>query len=245
MVTEGIYRYNAQRLVAEGVGWDLVTLFAAVPALLLAVPGLARGRLRWKLFALGILAYLFYQYLMYAVTWAFGPLFLLFVGIYAGSLAAIVWLLSTIRVKELPDRFSERFPGVGMGIFGLGIALVLTTMWLGRVIPAMTGDIRGVLMGQTTLVVQALDLGFIVPLAMFTGIMAWRRRPLGYLLASALVVKGAAMAAAISAMLLVAWSVEGSLEVAPLGLFVAVLAAAVWLGVRMYRSVRPAPPQGA
>jgi hypothetical protein len=237
MVTDGIYRYNAQRLVAEGVGWDLFTLFAAVPALLVALLGVSRDRLRWKLFALGILAYLFYQYLMYAVTWAFGPLFLLFVGIYAGALAAILWILSTIRVKELPERFSDRFPGLGMGVFSLAIGLVLTGMWLGRIIPATAGQIQGVLVGQTTLVVQALDLGLIVPLAVFTGVMAWRRRPLGYLLASVLVVKGAAMAAAISAMLLVAWSVEGTLEIAPLAFFVLVVAAAVWLGVRMYRSV--------
>jgi hypothetical protein len=237
MVTDGIYRYNAQRLVAEGVGWDLFTLFAAVPALLVALLGVSRDRLRWKLFALGILAYLFYQYLMYAVTWAFGPLFLLFVGIYAGALAAMVWILSTIRVKELPERFSDRFPGLGMGVFSLAIGLVLTGMWLGRIIPATAGQIQGVLVGQTTLVVQALDLGLIVPLAGFTGVMAWRRRPLGYLLASVLVVKGAAMAAAISAMLLVAWSVEGTLEIAPLAFFVLVVAAAVWLGVRMYRSV--------
>ncbi|WP_455382268.1 hypothetical protein, partial [Salinispira pacifica] len=31
MVTDGIYRNNAQRVVAEGVGWDIVTLFLAVP----------------------------------------------------------------------------------------------------------------------------------------------------------------------------------------------------------------------
>ncbi|MDZ4065132.1 MAG: hypothetical protein U1E22_10765, partial [Coriobacteriia bacterium] len=28
MVTEGTYAYNAQRVVAEGVGWDIFTLFA-------------------------------------------------------------------------------------------------------------------------------------------------------------------------------------------------------------------------
>jgi len=245
MVSGGVYRYNAERLVAEGVGWDIFTLFVAVPALLAALPGLGRGGLRWRLFAIGILGYLFYQYLMYAVTWAFGPLFLLFVAIYAGSLAAIVWVVSTIRVHELPGRFTERFPGRGMGIFSFAVGLLLTGMWLGRIIPAMTGEIQGLLVGQTTLVVQALDLGLIVPLAVFTGAMAWRRRPLGYLLASVLVVKGAAMAAAISAMLLMAWSVEGALEIVPFALFVLITAVAVWLGVRLYRSVRPAASAAA
>jgi len=80
MIVSGVYRYNAQRVVAEGIGWDVFTLFAAVPALLLCLIWLARGTLRARLFALGVLAYLFYQYLMYSVTWAFGPLFLLFVA---------------------------------------------------------------------------------------------------------------------------------------------------------------------
>ena len=34
--TSGVYRYNAQRIVAEGIGWDVVTLFGAVPAMLVS-----------------------------------------------------------------------------------------------------------------------------------------------------------------------------------------------------------------
>ena len=41
--TTGVYEYNAERVVAEGVGWDWVTLCFAVPALLAALPFLARG----------------------------------------------------------------------------------------------------------------------------------------------------------------------------------------------------------
>ncbi|MBN1837364.1 MAG: hypothetical protein JW820_16030 [Spirochaetales bacterium] len=37
-----------------------------------------------------------------------------------------------------------------------------------------------------------------------------------------------------------AWSVEGALEIVPFALLVLMTAVAVWLGVRMYRSVRPA-----
>lgn len=34
---DGVYAYNAERVVAEGVGWDALTLFFAAPALLIAV----------------------------------------------------------------------------------------------------------------------------------------------------------------------------------------------------------------
>jgi len=34
--TTGVYAYNAQRVVAEGVGWDVFTLFVVVPSLVVA-----------------------------------------------------------------------------------------------------------------------------------------------------------------------------------------------------------------
>jgi len=234
MVTDGVYRYNAERLTAEGVGWDIVTLFMALPALLITLGFLRQNSVRARLFAVGILAYLFYQYLMYAVTWAFGPLFLLFVAIYAASLAAIAWLLSTLGIRKLPDQFGARFPYRGVGIFSIFVAVVITAMWLGRIIPAMQGEIQGVLLGQTTLVVQALDLGIIVPLALFTGFMSLRHRPVSLVLAPVFVVKGAALAAAISAMLVSAWLTEGTLEVVPFLFFLVLFLISVWLGIRMY-----------
>jgi hypothetical protein len=189
--------------------------------------------------ALGLLAYLFYQYLMYALAWAFGPLFPIFVAIYALCLVSLAWIASTVKLAKLPGEFTERFPRRGVAAFSIIMGILLIGMWLGRIIPAMRGEIQGVLLGQTTLVVQALDLGIIVPLALFTGLAVLRRQPLGYLLSSVFVVKGAAMAAAITAMLLSAWAVEGSPEVPPLVLFGAATAMAGWLGFRMYRSSRP------
>lgn len=238
MIVSGVYRYNAQRVVAEGIGWDVFTLFAAVPALLLCLIWLARGTLRARLFALGVLAYLFYQYLMYSVAWAFGPLFVLFVVIFALSLVSIVRIVSTIKMEELEPRTGARFPALGMGIFSLAMAVLLIIMWLARIVAAMNGMIDGVLLGQTTLVVQALDLGLVVPLAIFTGVTALRRRRIGYLLSSVVAIKGVAMAAAICAMLIAAWIVEGALDILPFAIFAAAAAVALWLAFRIYRSVQ-------
>ena len=241
MATTGVYAYNAERVVAEGIGWDIFTLLFAIPALLAALPSLARGSLRGKLFALGILTYLFYQYLMYAVAWAFGPLFLLFVAIYALSLTAIVWIVSTLQLNRLAERFSASFPKRGMAILCFLMAAVLLFMWLARILSALSGQLEGVLDGQTTLVVQALDLGLIVPLALFTGVAAWRGSAAGYLLSAIVAVKAFAMATAICAMLLSAWAYEGTLEVVPLAIFAAAAGASAWLGGRIYRSMLPAP----
>lgn len=243
--TGGVYAHNAQRVVAEGVGWDWFTLLVAAPALLAAAPLVARGSLRGRLFALGLLAYTFYQYLMYATTWAFGPLFPLFIAIYAASLAGLVWVGSTIPLAQLPEIAGERFPRRGMAILSIALALVLVAMWSARIAAGLRGDWDAAMLeGMTTMTVQALDLGIVVPLALWTGVAAWRGRPIGYLLSPVLAVKGVAMASAIVAMLLSAWSVEGRLEIAPTILFGTAAAAMAWLGARMFASLGPAPARG-
>ena len=238
VAVDGVYRFNAQRVVAEGVGWDIFTLFVAVPAMIVLLPALARGRLRARLLAVGLLSYFFYQYLMYAMTWAFGPLFLPFVAIYAGSLAAIAWIVSTIDIGGLAEACTAGFPRRGMAVLSGIMAGVLTLMWMRRIAAGLSGDwSNGMLLGQTTMVVQALDLGLIVPLATFTAIAAWRGRAIGYLLSSVFVVKAVAMALAICAMLFSAWRVEGRLEWVPLAFFGGAAAAAIGLGTNMYRHI--------
>ena len=235
---DGIYAWNAQRVVSEGVGWDFFTLFVAVPSLLAASVFVARGSYRGRLFAVGMLGYFFYQYFEYATYWAYGPLFLLFITIYATSLAGIVWMVSSLDVRGMAARFSDRFPRKAMAAlcFVMSFALVFV-MWLPLVLRSMTGKVDGILLGQTTLVVQAFDLGLIVPLAVFTGVAILRRRPIGYLLSAVFVVKAAAMACAIAAMLLSAWAVEGRLETLPFIFFVGVALTAFWIFIRVFSSV--------
>ena len=241
-VTTGVYAYNPERLVAEGVGWDVFTLFAAVPALLVVAALVARGSFRGRLFAAGLLGYLFYQYLMYAMAWAFGPLLPLFIVVYAASLAGALWLASSIGLAGLPERFSGRFPRRSMGALCMLMAVVLVGMWSQLIATGLRGDLSGAnLLGQTTLVVQALDLGLIVPAALFTGVAVLQRRPIGYLLATVFVVKALAMSLAILAMLVSAWAVEGAPEVGGFAMFGAAALASAWIGIRMYGSVLSEP----
>jgi hypothetical protein len=54
----------------------------------------------------------------------------------------------------------------------------------------------------TTLVIQALDLGFVVPVAFLSGILLFRRKSFGYLLGSVITIKGIALLTAITAMII-------------------------------------------
>jgi hypothetical protein len=238
MATTGVYAFNAQRVVAEGIGWDIFTLVIAVPALFLAASLVARDSFRGRLFAVGLLGYFFYQYLMYAVTWAFGPLFLLFVVIYTAGLAGMVWIGTSVAREGVAGRFGARFPRRSLAVLNTAIAGLLTLLWVQRVAIALGGDlVAGGLTSETTMTTQALDLGLLVPASIFIAVLAWRRSPAGYALAAAFSVTFVAMALAIVGMLLSAWAVEGALEVAPVAIFGLAATAAVALGMRMYGSV--------
>lgn len=241
MVTTGVYAWNPERLVAEGVGWDVFTLAIAVPALLFAAWGVWRGSLRWRLVAVGLLVYLWYQYLMYAMAWAIGPLFLPFVAIVAAAAIGVAWVASSVPVTSLAHNVTEGYPRRGMMIFCAAMALLLLGMWLPMIATVLRGDLEGTLLGQTTLVVQALDLGVIVPLSLATLVLLWRRAPAAVLVATALAVKGLAMAVAICAMLVSAWAVEGALEIGPFVLFAAIALACLTLLVLMLRAIREEP----
>jgi hypothetical protein len=241
LVTTGVYVHNAERVVAEGIGWDLVTLLLIAPALFVVARSVARGSARARLVAVGLLAYTFYQYFMYAMAWAVGPLLVPFVAIYAGSLIGIAWFVASIPLDELERRVTDRFPYRAMAVFSVAMALVLLGMWLPMIAAVLGGQLQDTLNGQTTLVVQALDLGLVVPVAIATAVLAWRRRPLGTLLAATLVIKGLAMAVAIVAMVLSAWYVEGELEVAGLVIFVVAGGACAALARAMYRAIQEDP----
>lgn len=242
--TTGVYAFNAERVVAEGVGWDAVTLFFAVPLLLLALRGVARGSLKARLIAVGVLGYFLYQYLMYAVFWALGPLFPYFIVLYATSAIAIVWTVSTIDATSLPARFNTRFPRRTMAVYSALMGLMLVGMWVPRIATGLSGDVEGAgLLGTPTLSVQALDLGIIVPLALATAVLTWRRGPWGYLLAAVFSVKAVTMAGAICAMLISAALVEGTLEVGPFAIFGSSTLVAAFIAWRIFGSVIPEPAE--
>lgn len=235
---DGVYAHNAVRVVAEGVGWDAVTLFLAVPALLVAAVFVARGSLRARLAALGLFGYLAYQYLMYAMFWAVGPLFPLFVVLYPAALLGIAWIVGTLDTRALAAAVGPGFPRRTLAVFAAVMSAMLVVMWVPRIAAGIAGDPVGAnLLGTPTLTVQALDLGLVVPLSLATAVLVWRRHRAGYVLGALFTVKAVTMAGAIVAMLVSAWMVEGTLEVVPFAIFGAVTAFAGVLAARVLLAV--------
>jgi hypothetical protein len=237
LLVGGVYRYNGLQIASEGVGWDLVTLCLVVPALALTLPALFRGSLRGTLLSAGFLLYFLYQYTEYAVALAYGPFFILYVAIVGLSVSGLALLLSRVDVAALPARFGPRFPRRAMVAFGLYMGLLLGGLWLPLI--ARTFDAAGVteLYGGTTLVVQAFDLGFLVPLGLFTAVTVYRRLPVGYLLSAVVIVKGMSIAAGIVAMLVVEAFTTDVVQLVPIVIFALTALAGGAIAVRIYRGI--------
>jgi hypothetical protein len=185
-----------------------------------------------------MLGYFAYMYLEYAVTWAFGPLFPFFIAIYAASLLGIFWISASLVAEGIGNRFDERFPARPWAVLSVGMSVLLTLLWAGRIATGLAVE-SPVLHGETTMTVQALDLGLVVPASVLIAMLAWRRHPVGRVAAAAFVVTFIATCAAIAAMLVSAWIVTGVLELPPIVVFGLAAAAAAAIGLRMYRSATP------
>lgn len=242
-LTGGAYRFNGINVASEGIGWDLVTLFVIVPALAVTLPALHRGTLRGTLLAAGFLVYFLYQYAEYAMALAYGPLFPVYVAIVALSLSATAILLSRVDVATLPVRFGPRFPRRAMIAFGLYMAILLGGLWLPLVARTLTEASVPELYGGTTLVVQAFDLGFLVPVGLFTAVTVYRRLPIGYLLSAVIIVKGASVAAGIVAMLVVEWVTTSEPQLPPIVIFALTALAGVAIAARIYRGIEAEPSE--
>jgi hypothetical protein len=238
----GVYAGNARQVVAEGVGWDVFTLLVAVPLLLIGAVLVARGSFRGALLVAGMLGYFVYMYLEYAVTWVFGPLFSLFVAILAGSLVGLIGVGSVLAADGAVNRFGEGYPRRSWAGLSIGMALLLSVLWVGRIVDGLSAPIP-VLHGETTMTVQALDLGLVVPVAVTLGVLVLRRNAAGMLAAAAFAVTYVAMSAAIASMMVSTWIVTGDLasSLPPIVLFSGASVAGLAVITRIFRSVRPEP----
>jgi hypothetical protein len=128
--------------------------------------------------------------------------------------------------------------------FGIFMAVLLGGMWLPLLVQSFGAVVVPQLNGATTLVVQAFDLGFLVPLGLFTAVTVHRRLAVGYVLSAIVVVKGMAMGAGIASMLIVEWSATGVWQLPPIVIFASISAVCGYLAWRVYGSISPTTEPG-
>jgi hypothetical protein len=245
MYGQGLYRYETLRTGAGFKGQDVAVLVLSVPLLVLSIVLYRRGSLKGGLLLVGTLAYFLYNYGSMAVGAAYNSLFLVYVALFSASLFGLVLALTSFDVQGLPAHFSTRLPRRGIAVFLFAIGLSLLVVWLGlSIVPALLqGQAPSEVMSYTTLVTHALDLGVIAPTAFLSGILLLRRAPLGYLLASTMLVLSWVLGAGVLT-LSAAQVLAGVLTVGQiLGFvvpFVILTLVGIWLTVVLFRNVSDA-----
>ncbi len=206
----GIYQHDSVSTAAQAKAQDAVTLLVGLPLLIAALLWARNGALGGQLLLSGTLAYFLYTYASLTFLSAYNPLFLVYVAVFSLSLFALILSIRQVDVESLPGRFSEKLPLKLIAGFMAFISLMLMLMWLGRIAPSLSGEVAPYgLEHYTTLVIQALDLGVVMPVGLLAAVLLWQRKPWGYMLASLVMIKGLTLLLAINAMV-VAMAMAGA-----------------------------------
>lgn len=196
----GLYFFDTISLAAQQEGNDLIILTVGLPLLAISTWLAFRGSLRGRLALTGTLGFFLYTYMSMSMLSSYNALFLVYVALFSLSLFAFILSMMSFDLTDLPQHFSARLPrGWIAGLMFL-VGGFLLLAWLGRIVPPLLQNQTPALENTTTLVIQAMDLGLIVPLAILSGILLLRRSPWGYLLASVTLLKGVTLGLAVSAM---------------------------------------------
>jgi hypothetical protein len=197
---QGLYWYDTVSSAAQMQGNDLITLIVGLPLLVISTLLAFRGSLRGRLLLTGTLGFFLYTYMSMAMLTAFNALFLVYVSIFGISLYAFILSMLSFDLADLPGHFSEALPRKWIAGFMFAVGVFLAFAWLNQIITPYLKNVPPLLENTTTMVIQAMDLAMIIPLAVFSGIMLLRRNAWGYLLSSVFILKTITLGLAISTM---------------------------------------------
>lgn len=196
----GLYYWDTVSSAAQMQANDVVTLFLALPLLGISFFMALRGSLKGKLLLSGTLGFILYTYITMCFGAAFNRLFIVYVALFSLSLFAFILNMMSFDLEQLPDQISSRFPRIWIAGLLFFAGAFLTLAWLGRIASALSQGTIPALENTTSMFIQAMDLGVIVPLCILAGILLLRSKPWGYLLSAVGLVKFSTLGTAVSLM---------------------------------------------
>jgi hypothetical protein len=235
----GLYHYDSISYAAQAVAQDAVTLILGIPLLIGGLAWARKGSLRGHLLLTGTLGYMLYTYTSYSFLSSYNPLFLLYVALFSLCLFAFILAMMHLDPELIARCVSDKFPRKGIAIFMIILAGFLLLAWLGRIVPGLiSGTPPFGLESYTTLVIQALDLGIIVPTSGLAAVLLWQDRPWGYALSSVVLVKGLTMGAALIAMIISQIMTGVPVSIVEIVMFSGIALAALVFTLMMFRHIK-------
>ena len=187
---QGWYRYDTPIGALSFKAGDLITLFLAIPALVVSFVLYRRGSLRGGLVLTGALSYFLYTYISLGFGATYNNLFLVYVLIFSASLFGLILALTSFDAESLPAHFTETLPRRGIGIFLVVSGIILSLIWIVlSIAPALLqSKAPPEAYFYTTFMTGIVDIGIVAPALLVAGVLILRRAPIGYLLASTMLV---------------------------------------------------------
>ncbi len=183
--SENLYQDNLF-VQSAWYGTDLITFILAMPIFLISIILYKKKTLFGLLLVFAMLFYFMYNYAFYLFSAALNDMYLIYVAIFALSFYGILLLVRKIKIEEVKESYKESTPikliggymilvGVFLGVFHIGLSLsyVFTDQ-----VPAIVTNVA-----HPTNVIAALDLSFVVPVALLGGISLIKKQAWGYSLA--------------------------------------------------------------
>lgn len=172
------------------IGNDWITLVVAVPLLIAGLMLMRRGSIRGVLLWLGLLGYGLYNYAFYLVGAALNAFFPLYITSFLLAVVALILALARLPVAEAAGWFTPGTPVRLVGGYLAAVALGLTFIWM-MAWAAYVFDGQPPPGGPEAFqIVAALDITLMVPPLAAGGVLLWRRRPWGYVIASIAGIQG-------------------------------------------------------
>lgn len=236
----GLYYWDTVSSAAQMQANDLVMLVLGLPLLAISFWLSLRNSLRGKLLLAGTLGFILYTYITMCFGAAYNPLFLVYVALFSLSLFAFVLVMMSFDISSLPAHFTDNLPSgwIAALLFSAGGFLLLA--WLGRIAATFAPGAIPALENTTSMFIQAMDLGIVVPTCILSGVLLLRRNPWGYLLASVGMLKFLTLGIAVSLMGFNLWRVGVPISVVELVIFPTIALANVLLTISLLKNIVPA-----
>lgn len=235
---KGLYKHDTVSGVAQMMGQDLITLIVVVPLLLVSMYLISRASLRGYLMWMGTIFYFLYSYASISFLTSYNQLFLVYVALFSVSLYTFLYGLFSMDIKTIKKSVSTGVTLKVAGVFPIIMGLLLAGMWLSMILGSLlNGTAPAALETYTTLVIQALDLGVLVPVAFIAGLMTLKGKGWGYALVSVLLVKVSLLGTAILSMIFFMARNGVDVEVGQALFFVVMTLAGVVITTAFYKKI--------
>ncbi len=183
-----IYAGLTPAFLPQALAQDLADLAVISPLWIVLAALALHGSLRAYLLWLGVLAFTVYNYVIYAFSIPFGPLFLPWVAVFGSSLYSLIGGIASLDHEVVKSSFSGRRASSVVAWALIVTAILFGLLWLSEDLPALMSGTRPrslIDMALPTNPVHVLDLGFFLPAVIAAGVLLLKGRPLAFTLAPA------------------------------------------------------------